>query len=244
MKAREKFLLVAGLAMMLVAAGCLLYLKSRQSLGEPGVKTQARPDSVRLDISIPTNVPGYVAEPKDKESRKVEEMLPEDTSITTVSYEEPGLPPIIATVVLMGTDRTSIHNPEFCLPGAGVTIDWSRSGLETVPLDRPHPLDLQVMRIHGAGQREVNGKAVDFSAVYVYWFVTEDAVTAERWQFMKWMADSLITKGVLQRWAYVSYLTYCPVGQEAETFGRIKKLINATAPEFQLAWPAVASQPE
>jgi len=51
---------------------------------------------------------------------------------------------------------------------------------------------------------------------------------------MWWMARDLIRTGVLQRWAYVSYLAICEPGQEDATFERMKTFIAASVPEFQL----------
>jgi hypothetical protein len=50
---------------------------------------------------------------------------------------------------------------------------------------------------------------------------------------------NLATKGVLQRWAYISCGAVCPVGQEDATFERMKTMIAAAAPEFQLTPKAV-----
>jgi len=235
MKRRGLILLLIGLVAIGAAAATLLHFKERQRLGDPGVKTSLREGSVRLNIFMPTNVPGYTAEIVD--SSASEEALPFDTSIMSIRYTEPDLPPVQATTVLMGTDRTSIHRPEFCLPGGGWNIDSSRSGLAVVPMDRPYPADLAVMRVHTTRKAEMNGRKVLLSGIYVYWFVADNAVTAERWQWMSWMADSLIRKGELQRWSYISYFTYCLPGEEELAFDRIKKSMNATVPDFQLAWP-------
>jgi hypothetical protein len=51
---------------------------------------------------------------------------------------------------------------------------------------------------------------------------------------MWWMARDLVRQGVLQRWAYVAYLTVCQPGQEEMAFNRLKQTITATVPEFQL----------
>jgi hypothetical protein len=44
----------------------------------------------------------------------------------------------------------------------------------------------------------------------------------------------MLRAGVLQRWAMISYFTACAPGQEDAAFERLKKLIAASAPEFQL----------
>jgi hypothetical protein len=51
---------------------------------------------------------------------------------------------------------------------------------------------------------------------------------------MWWMARDLFRTGILQRWASISYFAACAPGQEEATFKRIKQLIAASVPEFQL----------
>jgi hypothetical protein len=48
------------------------------------------------------------------------------------------------------------------------------------------------------------------------------------------MARPLITRGELQRWAYVSCRAYCPPGHEAATYARMEELSAAAVPQFQL----------
>jgi hypothetical protein len=70
--------------------------------------------------------------------------------------------------------------------------------------------------------------------LYVYWFVDADRFTASHARRMLWMAHDVVIKDVLDRWAYISFFTQCLPGQEEATFDRVKKLITATVPEFQL----------
>jgi len=46
-------------------------------------------------------------------------------------------------------------------------------------------------------------------------------------------ARTMLGKGVLERWAYVSYFTACLPGQEEATFERLERFIRASVPEFQ-----------
>jgi hypothetical protein len=80
-----------------------------------------------------------------------------------------------------------------------------------------------------------NGQKAAARGVYVCWFVADnDEYTAQHWQRMWWMARDLFRTGVLQRWAFISYFSICAPGREDATFERIKKLIAASVPEFQL----------
>ena len=66
-----------------------------------------------LDFSS-TNVP---------EPELVLGYLPKDTSYAERHYQSPDGFNVTGTVVLMGTDRTSIHNADYCLRGQGLNPD-------------------------------------------------------------------------------------------------------------------------
>jgi hypothetical protein len=92
------------------------------------------------------------------------------------------------------------------------------------------------MKLTSAKQvQDKNGELRKLSGLYVYWFVADNQLTPYHGERMWWMARDLIRTGVLQRWAYVSYFTVCWPGQEDAAFSRLKDLIAASVPEFQLA---------
>src|SRR5271170_6616769 len=78
-----------------------------------------------------------------------------------------------ANVVLMGTDRTSIHKPEFCLPGQGWNIDDAQSLKDLIHIAGPTAFDLPVMKLVATGEALVNGQRVSERGIYVYWFVAD-----------------------------------------------------------------------
>jgi hypothetical protein len=235
-KGRERTLLIVGLSLILGTAGMLLYMKSHQRLGKPGVRAVAVPDSVRLHIELPTNAPGFTFK-ESPPNEMTTNGLPKDTSFRGAVYED--AEGIIQTmVVMMGTDRTSIHRPQFCLTGAGWNIDGARSEMTTVRIDKPRAVDLPVMKLIAQKTFEKDGKQVNASGVYVYWFVADKAVTADYKQRLWWMAEHLLRTGELQRWSYITYFAPCAPGQEDRAYRRIQRLMNSTLPEYQLAWPA------
>jgi uncharacterized protein DUF3485 len=140
----------------------------------------------------------------------------------------------------MGADRTSIHKPEFCLGGQGYKIDDGASSQTTVHIDRPVPYELPVMKLVSTKEATINGRKVIARGIYVYWFVADNEYTARHNQRMWWMARDVIRTGVLQRWAYVSYFANCAPGEEEATFERLKSLIAASVPQFQLTPRATA----
>lgn len=233
MNKRERTLLIVVLALIVGTGGLLRYMKSHQHLGKPGVRAVDVAGSPRMHIQLPTEVTGFDFK-ENPPDETVTNGLPKDTSFCGGIYED--AEGIIQTmVVMMGTDRTSIHQPQFCLTGQGWTI--AQSEVTKVRIDR-RSAELPVMKLIAKKTFEKDGKKTAASGVYVYWFVADDAVTAAHKQRMWWMAEHLLRTGELQRWSYVSYFAMCEPGKEDRAFGRIQRLMNRTVPEFQLAWPA------
>jgi len=108
--------------------------------------------------------------------------------------------------------------------------------VEKIPLDRPVAYDLPVNKLIATKQfAGPDGQVQTARGLYVYWFVDADRCTANSWKWMTWWVPrDLLLNGILERWAYVSYFSACSPGQEAATYERMKKLIAATVPEFQL----------
>jgi hypothetical protein len=219
------------LALIASAAGLLAHLKVNQKLGEPGVKTRPLPGSSNLVIELPERVLDFTSE-LIEEDKLVTDGLPSDTSFGQRLYQAPDGFQTLVNVVLMGSDRTSIHKPQFCLTGSGWTIE--KTELAGVPVSRPHPYELPVMKLTMFRESVVDSQRVRASGVYVYWFVAEDVTTARHGQRMWWMAKNLLQLGVLQRWAYVTCFSICLPGQEEATFDRMKQFMTAAVPAFQL----------
>jgi len=232
---RQKWILVAvALALMAGTAGLLVRLKANQKLGAPGVKTSPIAGSPRLRVELPETV-------LDCQSKFIEpdamvtNTLPKDTSFGQRHYTATDGFQAAMNVVLMGSDRTSMHKPQFCLEGAGWRIE--RTELATIPVAWPHPYDLPVIRLTVAREADLNGQRATVRGTYVYWFVADHALSADPsglrrlWQ----SARSLLTTGVLQRWAYVTCFSVCLPGQEDAAFQRMQRLIAAAVPQFQLA---------
>lgn len=233
---RQKWtMLVVALALIAGAAGVLTQLRRNQKLGPPGVTTHPVAGSIRLEVDLPAHVLDYDSERKDVDDI-VLKTLPDDTSFGERWYKAPDGFQVQLRVVLMGTDRTSMHKPQFCLTGSGWNIDPEASAEVEVPVERPFRYELPVVKLVATKQGMVNGEKVVGRAVYVYWFVADDALSAGVAGFHRnWlMAKTLLRTGVLQRWAYVSCFAICAPGQEQEVFERITKFISASVPDFQL----------
>jgi hypothetical protein len=217
------------------AAGLILQARLHQKLGLPGLKTQTIPGSIRLQAELPEGTLDYASEELPLEDIVVKS-LPGDTSFGQRNYQAADGFQVAVRVVLMGTDRTSLHKPQLCLPAQGWHIDDTRSVETTIPMDRPMPYDLPVVKLIASKEVPGGGETTRFNGIYVYWFVCDDGVSASVTGFQRmWStANKLIRTGVLQRWAYVScWSTFAP-GQEEATFERMKKFIASAVPQFQL----------
>jgi hypothetical protein len=228
------------LALVSGTAWFLSGVKRNQRLGEPGLIVVNEPTfnpEGRLiqtnSVFLPRDVPGYASVEvaiTDAEA----DWLPEDTVYGRREYKSNDHFRALCSVVLMGMDRTSIHKPQYCLTGQGWLIEKSETAVVDIP--KPHPYDLNVMKLTASKQVEdKSGRALQVKGIYVYWFVADGQLTHQHGERMWWMARDMVLTGVLQRWAYVTYFSVCLPGQEEATYIRLKELIAASVPEFQLA---------
>ncbi len=221
-------LVIVAFAVLLLGGGALLWrLSAGQSLGSPGVRVGplmvlAEDGAVVASngVLLPVAPLGYASEvpPITKEEL---DMLPPDTTYGRRRYTAPDGFTCTVNVVLMGTDRTSIHKPEYCLPGQGFRIVSQTP--EIIRLEQPHPYDLPVRRI--VAERTVrteDGREGTLRALYVFWFMSDKRIT-----------EDLLRTGELPRWAYASFFAQGLPGQEELLFARIVELIRATVPAFQ-----------
>lgn len=227
-------LVIAIVALLLIGgtAGLLVRMKATQKLGRPGVKLIERPGTNGTVVALPESVPNFVSK-EIEVSDSERAVLPKDTVYGKRAYQAPDGFVVYTTVVLMGTDRTSIHRPEFCLTGQGWNIDSKKP--VTVPMQSPRPYDLPAQLFTASRNLRLNdGTIVPARALYLFWFVADDALTASHWTRQWSMAEQLLKTGTLQRWAYVSLLSLCAPGQEEAAFARLKQFAVAAVPEFQL----------
>lgn len=229
------FLAALVLALMGIAAALILQMKSQQKLGLPGVKTRPLAGSKNLEILLPATAPGYTSEILTNAETELLK-LPADTSFRVRFYKADDGFFSQLSVVLMGSDRSSIHKPQICMTGQGWAIDSAISGVVPVHLERPIPYDLPVNKLIATKQfTDAAGKVQTARGLYVYWFVEAEHYTASSAEWMLWWVPrDLLLNGRLERWAYISYFSVCNPGQEAATFERMKKLMADTVPEFQL----------
>ncbi len=230
----RQMLVSLTVALVLIGAGGALLNRqsTHKKLAPPGVTSHALPGSIRVQVDLPELVLNYESQWMDIDDITLG-TLPKDTSFGQRRYIAPDNFILDLRVVLMGTDRTSMHKPQICLPGQGFHIDDFASAETKVRVNRPEAYDLPVVELVA---NAVDDQNRPYKGIYVYWYVADDAMSASAlgFQRMWWMAAKLLRTGVLQRWAYVSCFARCVPGQEAATFDRMKEFIAASVPQFQL----------
>lgn len=127
-------------------------------------------------------------------------ILPRDTAIIRKIYTRAPKEQIVATIVLSGADRTSIHRPQICLVGGGQEI--VRTVVRTVPLASGETLEVVVLDLLWRGAEA--GRPAQRSRFFAYWFVGPDRVTPSHFARMFWMGFDRIFRGITHRWAYIS----------------------------------------
>lgn len=238
---RSWWLAGACLGLMFVVAAVLARFQGNHRLGQPGVRlTNLRLLDEKGEFATTNSIylPERLLEFRSEllpVSREIElAMLPPDTTFGRRLYTAPDGFQVQLSGVLMGTDRTSIHKPEYCLPGQGFSI-VARSQ-RTIAIEQPHRYQLPVTRLDAVREvRLPNGQVASQGAVYVYWFVSENRLSNDHLQRMWWLALDLVRTGELQRWAYMGCLGACIPGQEDAVYQRLERLIQELVPQFQTA---------
>lgn len=128
-------------------------------------------------------------------------LLPSDTEIIKKIYRQNEDPPLVASIVLSGKDRTSIHRPQICLVGGGQEIVATHTRAITLPDGRE--VKITVLDLLWRG-RTADGRPLTRERYFAYWFVGPDHETASHWVRMFWMGFERIFHGVSHRWAYVN----------------------------------------
>jgi len=133
-------------------------------------------------------------------SRDEWEALPKDTQFRKSRYTRTTNDSLFVTIVLSGRDRESIHRPERCLVGQGLTI--TRRKVLPVLLPSGRTIHLMVLE-HQRNMKTAEGPQVTYG-YYSYWFIGVGRETHSHWIRMFWLAWDRVVHSVAHQWAYVS----------------------------------------
>jgi hypothetical protein len=240
MNKQKSIYFAAALVMMVSTAIWIGRAKSHVVYEPPGVKVVQTPllgpDSKFVrpqSIFMPTNIPGLQATLLPITQTEMDG-LPADTTFGRCQYVFADHQSVTLTAILMGTDRSSIHQPQYCLKGQGWAIDLTETVRLKIQSSRPYELDA-VKLTTSINLTQPDHPPMLLHGVYVYWFVSNDHLTPQLSDRLWNQAVTWLTSGKMQRWAYVSLFCACLPGEEEEALKRITQVAGAAVPEFQTA---------
>jgi len=127
-------------------------------------------------------------------------MLPSDTIVIKKRYTHRDKRQIIATIVMSGRERASIHRPEVCLVGNGSEIESSE--LLKIDFSGRDPMEVKVLNM--LRNFRINGVPRSFGSYFAYWFVGKDRETASHYSRLFWMAADRVLHNKSHRWSYIA----------------------------------------
>jgi len=133
-------------------------------------------------------------------------ILPADTVIVRKQYHAPHRGTAAVSLVVSGSQRSSIHRPQWCLPGQGLRIASQR--VVSFPVPGRAPLRAMRLSLRGPARRGPG-------PVYLYWFVGQRRETPHHLARLFWAAWENLVRNVRYRWVYVA-VAYQPRAARTE----------------------------
>lgn len=214
----------AGLA---ICAGTDASLK----LAEAGVKLE-----LPLEVgSYGGRVLGMSAAERD--------VLDEGVELVRNSYASPKGRGVLATVIVGGPGKRTLHRPEVCLPGQGWIIGSSE--VVTLRMGGGREVEATLLRLFRDGEGS-DGVRVRVRGFNLYWYVGSDGATRPDYygHIAKGYQDAIL-KNLNHRWSMVSVfvpVSEAPLGQEdlLQEFG----VLEETKAFIEDLMPAVMKRAE
>ena len=183
MKKSKWLVLAVALGMMLATGGYLARFREHMQLGAPGVKVGPGPLYnelghlvARQSVLLPDRVLGIKGANLPVTQLEVDS-LPKDTTFGRKLYSKNDFR-VMTSVVLMGSDRTSIHQPQYCLDAQGWHIE--QTDRIQLAVDQPYPYQLPVLKLTATQEvKNMYNQPVKLKGIYVYWFISADRLTAD-----------------------------------------------------------------
>lgn len=188
-----------------------------------------------VEMTLPDRIGDFVGTPEEMSDAE-RNILPGDTELARMRYQDPFGQTIFASIVLSGGEKRSIHRPEICLPAQG----WSIGSGSVVPVPLASGRTLEIMLLNLSRPVEVGpGESLRIRSLFAYWFVGKETTTPlHKVRIFKTSWDRVFKK-TNHRWAYVSVSSIVqdsirPGGMNAEeTTTMLKDFVAKIVPFFQ-----------
>lgn len=151
-------------------------------------------------------------------------LLPAGTEIVRAFYRDSKGSSFFVSVVIGGRDRMSLHRPENCLPGQGLSIRGNR--LLDTPLNDDRTLHTRLLDV----RRQVGGSDAAVFSHFTYWYIAPGRETPSQWRLYAWMAADRLIHARMDRWAYVAVAhDYNPL-HEKESLEKLREFLANLRP--------------
>lgn len=198
--------LVAALLLMLAVLGFCMVTDISFHVSAPGVKL--KPDESRRP-ELPLFLGDYQGSENDM-TPKEKNLLDEGVRLTRSVYVSPAGRLIMATVILSGFEKRSLHRPEVCLPNQGWTVT-DRTPI-SLRLADGREITLMMMRIF----RDVEpqpGVRIRTRAINFYWYIGSNGTTcADHYEHVFLSYYDAVFRNIQHRWAMASI--YVPLPEQ------------------------------
>jgi hypothetical protein len=140
--------------------------------------------------------------------------LPSGTKIKKMTYQK-GSQKIFVSMVITGHERSSIHRPQWCLPGQGLSIQKT----QVITLKTHGGRNFRVSVLDTVPEKRIYG-----GGLFAYWFADKNHETPLHRQRLFWMAYNDLILGVRRPWIYVSI--WCPGEIRESTHIRLENFLK------------------
>ncbi len=203
--------LLAAFVLMLAALGVCLGTDISFHVAAPGVKLKSD-DTRRPDL--PLSLGDYQGREFDMTADE-KNLLDEGVRLGRNVYASSTGRQIMATVILSGFEKRSLHRPEVCLPNQG----WTVTDRMPVSLHLEDGRDLTVMMMRIFRDVEPKpGVRIRTRAINFYWYIGSNGTTcADHYEHIFLSYYDSVFRNIQHRWAMASIYVPLPeqrVGQE------------------------------
>jgi exosortase len=153
-------------------------------------------------LDLPERLGDYASEDMPMMAKE-RQVLNEGVEIGRRFYYTKDHRAVLASLVLSGAEKRSLHEPQVCLPGQGWVI--TSKTLVEVDCGQPALVEATLLRMHRDVQN-ASGQVIRTRALNIYWYLGSDGVTAASFDehVAKSYRDALFSDRD-HRWALASF---------------------------------------
>lgn len=188
-------------AVVVIVGGGLLYCA--------GMDTAYHVGPLGIQSKMPSLLAGYASTDQPMTARE-KATLAEDVRIDRRFYTKPDRA-ILASIVLGGAEKRSLHSPDVCLPAQG----WMVSNSRPVTLDfgKGRSAEATLMSMY-RDVEDAQGRRARLRALNLFWYIGSDGSTSATYQEHVWHTyrDAFV-RNLNHRWSLLTF--FVPLKAEA-----------------------------